>query len=316
MSQEHHVKWRIVLPKVAAIPVLSVLIMFLLCHAIVIPSEYFTEAVAAVPSTLPDIALIVAIQFIIGTVLYTVIKYRKRRLAKLSFYLIIVSYIAGSLIIAFYTLYLLISPFIHFHLLLPLMLLFSTVLSIVLIYWFVSECPIKKYLSALLSSLAAALNIVLYLPSSFSLLLIAVMPIVDVLLVYFGPLGKSIQEVRKRVEQFQTYEIHGQEQIQVGRTLNPILRMTVRMDGIMLGIGDFLLYSLATMWSTAVLISKFGPSLTVLFLMYLIYLPLFLLAFYINIRICLKRSYGPAATIPLVVALIFTLACYYFLSLK
>ncbi|GEM_PF-5504210 len=315
MSQDgHRIKWRTVLLKVGLIPVLSILLMAGLGKVIIIPSTYLPEAVETAPSMLPEIAIIIAIQFIVGTVLYAVIKYRRRVLARLSFYLITVTYIAGSLIIAFYTLYLIARPYIQFPLLLPLLLSFSLILSIILIQWFASNCPLKKYLAALISSLAAAMNIVLYLPPSFSLLLLALMPIVDVLLVYFGPLGKSIQELKKMQPQQKT--VTERPQISVIHSSNPIIRMTVQLDGLMLGIGDFLLYSLASMWSTVVILAKFGITVLALLLLLLVYLPLFLTAFYINIKLCLRRSYGPAATLPLVAALIFTLSCYYLLPFK
>ncbi len=315
MSQDgRRIRWRTILLKVGLIPVLSILVMTTICKIIVVPSTYLPEAIESVPSMLPEIGIVIVVQFLIGTVLYAVVRYRRRIIANLSFYLITVTYIAGSLIVTFYTLYLIVRPYIQFPLLLPLLMMFSVVLSVILIQWFVGTCPVRKYLAALISSLAAAMNIVLYLPPSFSLLLLALMPIVDVILVYFGPLGRLIQELRKTQLQrtAQSYKM----QPCATYSTNPIIRMTVQLDGLMLGIGDFLLYSLASMWSTVVLLAKFGTIALALVLLLLVYLPLFLVAFYVNIRLCLRRSYGPAATLPLVTALVFTLSCYYLLPLK
>jgi len=160
---------------------------------------------------------------------------------------------------------------------------------------------ILRYIATLTFSVLASINVAVWLHPSFTFLLLALFPLVDLILVYYGPLRRLVHLAKDEVPE----TVLSSKQIPA---YNPLLDLTVKIDGVLIGLGDFLLYSIAATWSLMVLSSKFGPYALILTLTLTI--PSIAIGFYLNIRACLKKGYGPATVGPLTAVLIVTLILF------
>ncbi|NPA22994.1 MAG: hypothetical protein GXO23_01670 [Crenarchaeota archaeon] len=296
--------------KVAPIPVISMILTLMIVHMYNMPTgqRYYTYMMQGVPITLPMIIYIVVLQLAVATVMYLIVKSRRVRAARLGFYII-------TVMLSFFSLYAtLYAAFANLSNGDLLSLVFSIIFTPVLVKMIDSENHNIKYIGFLIVCILASLSLIEYLyDTSLIFLILLLMPIMDVVLVYWGPLGKSIQEIKKRRQET---TIDSKEHVETSSrdSSSIITKLTVRIDGIMLGIGDFLLYSLASMWSVELLAGLLPPiGLAIYFIVYTL---LFLLSFYINIKLCLRRGYGPASPLPLIAAVATTLLSYYLLTLK
>ncbi|NPB00428.1 MAG: hypothetical protein GXO10_03540 [Crenarchaeota archaeon] len=296
--------------KIVPVPIVSMILTLLIIHAYNMPTgqEYYTYMMEGVQITLPMIIYIVVLQFAVATVMYIIVKSRKVRAARLGFYIITVMLSFFSL---YATLYAALATVSYGDV---LSLALSIALTPVLVKLIDSDNHNLRYVGFLIVCILASLSLIEYLyDTSLIFLILLLMPVMDVVLVYLGPLGKSIQEIKKRRQELEI-EHSGHVETRVRDSSSIITKLTVKLDGIMLGIGDFLLYSLASMWSIELvsgLLSTIG-----LLLYSVIYLVLFLLSFYVNIKLCLRKGYGPASPLPLISAIAITLLSYYLLTLK
>ncbi len=308
--KEKNVNWRIIMMKIVPVPIISMILTLLIVHLYNMPTgqQYYTYMMQGVPITLPMIIYIVVLQLAVATVMYFIVKSRRVRAARLGFYIITVMLSFFSL---YATLYIALATFNNGDL---ISLIVSIVFTPVLVKMIDSDNHNIRYIGFLIVCVLASLSLVEYLyDTSLIFLILLLMPIMDVVLVYWGPLGKSIQEIKKRKQEAPVEE-SGKVESKVGDSSSIITKLTVRLDGIMLGIGDFLLYSLASMWSIQLMAGLL--SLTGLIIYSIIYIIVFSISFYVNIKLCLRKGYGPASPLPLVAAVSLTLLSYYLLTLK
>jgi len=307
---EKNVNWRIIMMKIAPVPIISMIVTLLIIHVYNMPTgqEYYQYMMEGVQITLPMIIYIVILQFAVATVMYIIVKTRRVRAARLGFYLITTMLSFFSL---YATLYAALATLSNGDI---ISLVISIIFTPVLVKLIDSDNHNLRYVGFLIVCILASLSLIEYLyDTSLIFLILLLMPVMDVILVYLGPLGKSIQEIKKRRQEF-GIEHTSQLESKIRDSSSIITKLTVKLDGIMLGIGDFLLYSLASMWSIELISGLL--SITGLILYSIIYLALFLLSFYINIKLCLRKGYGPASPLPLVSAIAVTLLSYYLLTLK
>ncbi len=307
---EKKIDWFIVLSKIIPIPIISILTALVTIYELNEPtgSKYFSYMVNGITINIPFLIYIIILQFIVASIMYLIVKFRKVRAAKFGFYIITSTFTFFSVFSTLYTVSMLLptpleSQYYYYIILTSL----SVVLTVIFVKMMDSENHLLKYLAFTVVCILASLNLIIYVYPSIIFLLILLMPIMDVILVYHGPLGRSIQEIKKESIRRESVE-HRVD------SSNIIVKLTVKLDGIMLGIGDFLLYSLSAMWSIELLAGLLNSIQMIVYC--ILYTVIFAISFYVNIRLCLKKGYGPASPLPLIASIVLTLLSYYLLTLK
>ncbi len=310
---EKNINWSVVIGKIIPIPIVSIILTLLTIYIFNTPtgSQYFTYMVKGISIDLPLLIYIVVLQFIVASIMYLIVKFRKVRAAKLGFYLMSTTFSFFSI---FSILYAIFSIFTIPDTYIYTILTISIILTLIFVKMMRSDNHIIKYIAFFIVCTLASLDLIIYLYPSIIFLIILLMPIMDIVLVYYGPLGKSIQEVKKRISKVEESYQKVSTYSRFRESSDIVTKLTVRLDGIMLGIGDFLLYSLSTMWSIELITGVLNIVQLVTYLA--IYIILFTLSFYVNIKLCLKKGYGPATPLPLATCIVLTLLTYYLFTLK
>ncbi len=290
------------MPLVLLPPTLSSLVLY---FTVVIPA-FVTRSSSALlissygnfasctTSTLENMVVILVGLAVSASILYLIARTRRVLLARLWTIFLIVLAVVPTCSLGLYTVTLFAYPAQSLSI---YAFLVGLAVGIILVILFL-QGGIKRYIAVLMFSIFTSIDITVWLRPSLVFLLLAVFPVIDVLIVYYGPLKRLIRMSQEGVAQKPEFP-------HVMQRYNPLLDLTVRLDGMLLGLGDFLLYSTAVDWSLMVLSYKVGlPSLV---LVALLIIPVLALGFYINVKFCLKRGYGPATLGPLISVLAVTL---------
>ncbi|MEL9990384.1 MAG: hypothetical protein QXP98_01465 [Thermoproteus sp.] len=140
---------------------------------------------------------------------------------------------------------------------------------------------------AVLSALAGAM-VVWMLPPLTVLVLLAVLPLYDLLMVYWGLLGRIVKKAKEELPRHPQAEAPREP---------PLLGLMARVGEVSVGTGDFFAYTAALTYM-GIKYSQLGPIASILVMA--VGLALIYVGFVLTVRLLLRRfGYAPALPIPL-----------------
>ncbi len=306
MSQQQNIKWSIVIPLVVIPPLASALLLYLtvIVPALTTSKTALSQIVKSYGNftsysfeTLEEILLILVGLSVSATLLYLIARMRRVLLARMWVTVLVSLSMIPACTLGIYTILLFTRVGITASI---LTLLTGLALSILLVLLFFRG-GFLRYVAVLVFSMLTSIDLIVWLDPSLTFILLAVFPVIDYIVVYYGPLRELVRAHRGSSSAQEASPDKVTE-----RHYNPLSDLTVKIDGMLLGLGDFLLYSTAVAWSLMVLSYKL--KLLSLPLVVTVVLPALALGFYANVKLCLKKGYGPATLGPLLSVVAVTLA--------
>ncbi len=157
----------------------------------------------------------------------------------------------------------------------------------------------RTYLAVSLTSALVASALMLALPLYVITVLLIWFVVYDLLVVYVGPLSKILSKLRGQGE----------------KGFDMLRGLVVRLDGVVLGTGDLIIYSLTVLWSLSLFYLRTSSVLGSALLTSPVFIAI-AVGLTATARVLAgRRGYAPAIPIPVLLSVAYTLLAYQVLSL-